>query len=159
MGYGSALIEIPIGSETVHETAPVTLLRGPTHNTHLALLVFVNAEVPVWAPLTLPALLLPAPAPYGGLINIDVPLVPTFPGAPDAAVTQLHATIGPQHITYYEDLHGRLVAYNPTGVLLPDTCPRNGFPFAATLAFADGSYAAASTTVPCPAKIQPHQAM
>jgi hypothetical protein len=157
MGYGSALVEIPIGSETVHEAAQVTLLRGPTHGTHLALLVSVNAEVPVWAPLTLPALLLPAPAPYGGSLTIAVPLVPTFPGtpdAPDAAVTRLSATIGSQHLIYYEDLRGRLVAYHPTGILLPNVCPRGGFPFAASLTFAEGTHASASTTVPCPEQEQ-----
>jgi hypothetical protein len=157
MGYGSALAEFPIGPEIVREAAQVTLLRGSTHDPHLALLVFVNAEAPIWAPLTLPALLLPAPAPFGGRIDIKVPLIPTFPGAPDVAVTQLRFTIGPQHLTYYERHHGRWEPYRPEGINLPDTCPRKGFPFAATLAFADGSHTAASTTVPCPAKTQSPQ--
>jgi hypothetical protein len=152
MGYGSALAEIPLDSGIIHETGQITLLRGPTRDGHFALLFFVNAEIPVWAPITLPSLLLPAPAPFGGRIDINVPIVPTFPSAPDVSVVRLRATIGPQHLTYYERHHGRLEPYRPEGILLPDACPRGDFPFAATLAFAEGSRVSASTIVPCPAK-------
>lgn len=152
MGYGNALAEIPIGTGNVHETAPVVLVHGPPHDGHFTLLTFVNAEVPVWAPLTLPSLLLPAPAPYGGRIDINVPLIPTFPAAPDVSLVRLSITIGPRHLTYYERLHGRRKAYHPQGILLPETCPLGGFPFAISLTFADDSHASASTTVPCPAE-------
>ncbi len=47
MGYGTALAEIPLGTDIVHETVQITLLRGPSHNGHLALLFYTNAEVPV----------------------------------------------------------------------------------------------------------------
>ncbi len=150
MGYGSALAEIPIGSQIIRESAPVVLLRGPTHNGHFTLLTFVNAEVPVFAPTTLPSLLLPAPAPFGGRIDINVPLIPTFPDAPDVALTQLHTTIGSQHLTYYERLRGRRRAYHPKGILLPSTCPHGGFPFAVSLTFLNGIRSGARTTVPCP---------
>ena len=151
MGYGSALAEIPVGPQIVHENAPVALLRGPTHDGHFTLLTFVNAEVPVFAPTTLPSLLLPASAPFGGRIDINVPLIPTFPDAPDVALVQLRTTLGPQHLTYYERLHGRRRAYRPKGILLPDTCPRGGFPFAVSLTFAGGTHASATTAVSCPA--------
>jgi hypothetical protein len=154
MGYGSALAEIPIGTQIIHENAPVALLRGTTHDGHYTLLTFVNAEIPVFAPTTLPSLLLPAPTPFGGALDINVPLIPTFPDAPDVALTQLHTTIGPQHLTYYEHLHGHQKAYHPRGILLPPTCPRGGFPFAVSLTFASDEHASASTTVPCPAQRQ-----
>ena len=150
MGYGSALAEFPLRSGNIYEAGPITVLRGPTRDGHFALLFFVNAAIPIWAPTTLPSLLLPAPAPFGGRININIPIIPAFPSAPDVSVVRLHATLGPQHLTYYERHHGRLEPYRPEGILLPNTCPRRGFPFAATLAFADGSHAATSTTVPCP---------
>jgi hypothetical protein len=150
MGYGTALAEIPIGPEIVHETTHITLLRAPTRHGRLALLFYAAGEVPVWAPVTLPGLLLPAPAPYGGRIDIDVPLIPSLPGAPPVAVVKLHSTIGPEHLTYYEHLRRREVGYHPKGILLPDTCPHGGFPFAATFTFRNGGHAHAYTTVPCP---------
>ncbi|MGH2853330.1 MAG: hypothetical protein ACRDLF_03950 [Solirubrobacteraceae bacterium] len=150
MGYGTALAEIPIGPEIVHETAHITLLRAPTQNGRLALLFYANGEIPVWAPVTLPGLLLPAPAPYGGRIDINVPLIPSLPGAPPVAITKLHSTIGPEHLTYYEHLHRRGVGYRPKGILLPQRCPHDGFSFAAALTFDGGEQARARTTVPCP---------
>ncbi len=143
---------MPIGPEIVHETAHITLLRAPTQNGHLALLFYAAGEVPVWAPVTLSGLLLPAPAPFGGRIDINVPLITSLPGAPDVAVVKLRSTIGPEHLTYYERLHRHRVGYHPKGILLPDNCPHGGFPFAATFTFLDGSHTNAHTTVPCPTR-------
>ncbi|HZL47765.1 MAG TPA: hypothetical protein VFC30_01995, partial [Solirubrobacteraceae bacterium] len=72
--------------------------------------------------------------------------------APDVALTALHTTLGPQHLTYYEHTHGKTIPYHPKGILLPNTCPHNGFRFAAQFAFQDGSHATAHTTVRCPAR-------
>ncbi len=153
MGYGTALAEIPIGPEIAHETAHLTLLRTRTQNGHLALLFYAEGAAPISTQILLPGLLLPAPAPFGGRININVPLVPSLPGAPDVAVVKLRSTIGPKHLTYYEHLHGRWVSYHPKGILLPDNCPHGGFPFSAILTFLDGSHTSAYTTVPCPTRV------
>ena len=150
MGFGTAIAAIPVGPATNREAASVTLVRAPSQAGHLALMFYAEAIAPVSAQIVFPGLLLPTPAPFGGRINIDVPLVPSLPGAPYVAVTKLHATLGPEHITYYEHVHGKIVAYNPRGILLPNSCPRGGFPFAATFGFQDGSRANAHTIVPCP---------
>jgi hypothetical protein len=150
MGYGTAIAEIPLGPVIVHETAQVTIYRAPTSDGHYALLIDAISQSPVDADILLPGLLLPAPNPFGGGISITVPAVPSIPEAPNVAVVQLNATLGPRHILYYEQLHGKTVAYRPKGILLPDTCPRGGFPFAAELGFEDGSHTRAKTTVPCP---------
>jgi hypothetical protein len=151
MGVGSALVEISIGPEIVHETAAVAIVRGPEQNGRLALLVYATGKTPINAEIVFPGLLLPAPAPFGGQVHIDVPLVPSLPGAPDVAVVRLRATLGPLHLTYYERLDGTTVAYHPKGILLPRSCPRGGFPFEAAFTFQDGSHAHARTVVPCPA--------
>jgi hypothetical protein len=88
----------------------------------------------------LPAIALAAPS-----VRLYATLTPEQLG-------QLSTTIGPLHLTYYERPHGRRKTYHPEGILLPETCPRGGFPFAVSLAFADGSHASASTTVPCPGR-------
>jgi hypothetical protein len=150
MGYGTVLAEIPLGPEIVQEATRVTIVRGPTQDGHIALLFNADGGDPISAQIVLPGLLLPTPPPYGGRINLDVPLVPSLPAGPDVSVVEMHATLGPEHVTYYERLRGRTVAYRPRGVLLPNSCPRGGFPFAAAFTFLDGAQTNAVTTVPCP---------
>jgi hypothetical protein len=150
MGIGSAVAEIPVGPEIVHETAPLTIFRAPTENGHIAMVLYANGASPVEAQILLPSLLLPATAPFGGRVHINVPLVPSLPGSPDVAVVRLTTTLGPLGITYYEREHGRAVPYRPRGLQLPDSCPRGGFPFAAALSFVGGSHVSARTVVPCP---------
>jgi hypothetical protein len=150
MGYGTALAEVPLGPEIIHETAQVTIFRGPEQDGHLALLFYAIGASPVDAQIVFPGLLLPASAPFGGRIGVNIPLVPSLPEAPDVAVVKFSSTLGPRHITYYEHHDGKTISYHPTGLILPNTCPRPGFPFAAEFTFQDGSHAKAHTTVPCP---------
>ncbi len=151
MGYGTATAEIPIGPSHLYETAHVTIFRAPAEAGQVGLLFHVEAAGPVSAELVFPGLLLSAAPPYAGSIEIKVPLVPSLPFGPNVAVVKLAMTVGPtSKIFYYEHVHGKTLRYHPRGVLLPDSCPRGGFPFAATFGFEDGSHAAAQTKVPCP---------
>jgi hypothetical protein len=150
MGEGSAIAEIQFGPDILREQAHVSLLRTPEEH-GLAMLFLVAAEQPVSAQPILGGLLLPAPRPYGGRIDIAVPLVESLPGAPYVAVVQIHLVIGPRGLTYYEHVAGKLVPYHPRGLHLPDRCPRGGYPFALALDFLDGSSGQATTSVPCPA--------
>jgi hypothetical protein len=151
MGHGSAIGEIPFGPEIIREGASVTIVRAEDQSGQIALLLDAEGLSPVKANIVLSGVLLPASAPYGGDLRIDVPLVPSLPEAPDVAVVQLRATIGPAAgLAYTESVHGRAVSYTPKGILLPDRCPRGGFAFAAGVAFEDGSSARGSTTVRCP---------
>jgi hypothetical protein len=150
MGYGSALADVPFGPATVSESATIAAFRAPDQEGHLAFFFYTESRSPVLAQLVLPGLLLAARAPFGGLVNVSVPLVPSVPQGPDVSVVELRSTLGPEHLTYTEDVRGRTVSYQPEGILLPDRCPRGGFPFAATLAFQDGSHASARAAVACP---------
>jgi hypothetical protein len=150
LGFGLALAEIPIGPEIVKELGEISIVRAPTENGHFSMLIYARGESPVDARIVFPGMLLPAASPFGGRIHLAIPLVPSLPEAPDVAVVEVISTFGPQHLTYYERVNGKLVAYNPQGILLPDRCPRGGFPFAATFTFLDGSKATARTAVPCP---------
>jgi hypothetical protein len=150
MGYGSALAEIQVGPETVRENVEIAIAQAPIQNGHVALLFYAKGLRPVDARIVFPGLLLPAPAPFGGLVQINVPLVASLPEAADVAVVRVRATLGPEHLTYYKRVRGKMMAYKPRGIILPDRCPRGGFPFAATFIFQDGTHASASTQVPCP---------
>lgn len=150
MGFGEVLTGVVLGSEIVGESAPITILRAPDRENRLAVLFFAEGTSPIDTRIIFPGLLLPSSAPFGGVVNIGVPLVETLPGAPYVSVIELHSTIGPKRVVYYERVDGHILAYKPRGILLPRHCPRHGFPFAANFSFADGSRASAKTTVACP---------
>lgn len=145
MGYGSALVEVPLGAEVIPETASIVLVAGPSQDGFLRLLVCVTGLTPVAARIVMPTLLL------AGHLHITVPLVPSVPEGPDVAVIRARVTIGGR-LTYRERVRGRSVAYHPKGVVLPRRCPRGGFRFASIFGFADGERARAQTVVPCPTR-------
>jgi hypothetical protein len=150
MGYGSGLVEVALSTDVVLEHVSVTVISAPVQDGHLGLLFFASGEVPVLAELVFPGFVLPAQAQFGGLLAASLPLVPSVPGGPDAALVRLQTTLGPRHITYYERVKGKTVAFHPEGIRLPTHCPRGGFPFAVRLSFQDGTSASADTAVPCP---------
>jgi hypothetical protein len=155
MGHGTAVAEIPVGTEISEETAHVTIVRTTEHNQHLALLIYAEGETPVSTEIVFPGSILPATAPFGGRLDMSVPLVPGLPGGPDVAIVRFHSTLGPLHLLYTERIHGRTVKYKPKGIPLPNHCPPDGFAFAAKFRFMDDSQTMARTTVPCPTK--PHK--
>jgi hypothetical protein len=157
IGYGTGTVEVPFGPELLQETARTTTFMAPVQKERLGLLFYADGESPVAAELVFPGLVLPAPGPFGGDLNALLPLVPTLPGAPDAALIKLTTTLGPSHITYFEFKRGQSIPYHPEGILLPPSCPHGGFRFAAHFAFADGSEADAHATVGCPPRARPRR--
>ncbi len=155
MGYGSALVEVPFGSEILYERVRATTFMAPLQHGHLALLFYASGESPVAAQLVFPGLVLPASAPFGGDLATRLPLIPSVPEAPDVAILQLTTTIGPSGVLYDEYAKGRTIPYHPRGILLPHHCPRGAFQFAGQFAFNDGTQAEAHTLVPCPPRGRP----
>jgi hypothetical protein len=154
LGYGSALVEVPFGTGAGHEIPEVQAVAGPSSAGNLVVLFYANGLFPVSAQLTFAGEVLPDSGAFGSQLHTNVPLVASVPGGPDVSIVSVQSTIGPQHLTYYKHVHGRLVAFRPRGVAVPERCPRGGFPFAANFAFQDGSTTTASTTVPCPPRRQ-----
>jgi hypothetical protein len=155
MGFGSVTAELALGSAVVGEPATFTILRAPDEEGQISLLFDAVGASPLSTSAVFTAALLPAPAPFGGQLSINVPLIASLPGAPDVSIVELRATLGPHGVTYYEQAKGRLFAYQPPGILLPDSCPRGGFPFAVQFSFVDGSHASARATEPCPGRGRP----
>ncbi len=137
MGFGNATAEISLGSDVVGEPVPITILRAPDEEGHISLLFDAVGSTPLNTSAVFPGALLPAPAPFGGQVSIDVPLIASLPGAPDISIVRLHATLGPNGVTYFKPLEGRTIVYQPPGILLPNSCPRGGFPFAAQFSFVE----------------------
>jgi hypothetical protein len=149
MGRGRVLVAIPIGPEVVREEARVTIVRAPQTDS-IGLFFYAEGEMPVAADIAFTGLLSEGTTAGSETILVSVPLVEGLPGGPDVAVIGLHATFGPLGLTYLERVRGELVPYKPRGILLPNHCPRGGFPFSADFAFVDGSRTTASTRVRCP---------
>jgi hypothetical protein len=150
LGYGSAVVEVPFGTGSGHEIPEVQVVSGPTTNGNLVVLFYASGLFPVYAQLAFSGEVLPASGSFGSRLATDVPLVASVPGGPDVSIVSVQSTIGPSHLTYYTRRHGRLVAFRPRGVSVPERCPRGGFPFAAYFTFQDSSQTSATTTVPCP---------
>ena len=68
-----------------------------------------------------------------------MPAIPSVPDGPNVSIISVKATIGPQGLTYTKHVHGRIVHFRPTGIGVPEHCPRGGFPFSASFTFEDGS--------------------
>jgi hypothetical protein len=150
IGHGSAIVSVPAEGEPVEEAGSLTVVVGAPDREHLEVLFLAEGRSPISAQLVFPGHLLEDGAPFGDRLNTTIPLIPTWPGGPDVAVTRMSATIGPRGLTYYRHVRGRAVAYHPRGIALPRRCPRGGFRFRADLSFLDGAHASATHVVPCP---------
>jgi hypothetical protein len=143
-------VDVPFGPGAGHEIPEVQAVAGPSAGGNLAVLFYANGLFPVSAQLTFAGEVLPDTGAYGSQLSTNVPLVSSVPGGPDVSIVNVQTTIGPAHLTYYKHVHGRLVAFQPRGVAVPEHCPKGGFPFAASFVFQDGSRASAGTRVSCP---------
>jgi hypothetical protein len=157
LGYGSATVEVPFGTGAGHEIPEVQALAGPSPNGNLVVLFYANGLYPVDAQLAFTGEVLPDTGRYGSQLATTVPLVASVPGGPDVSVVSVQSTIGPSRLTYYRHSRGRLVAFRPRGVSVPERCPHGGFPFAASFSFDDGSQTEAHTAVPCPPRTTSHR--
>jgi hypothetical protein len=152
MGLGQAQGEIASPAQITRVQARLTVLRAENTHGHIALLFDAQGLSATVPNVVFLGLVLPARRPFDE-IHIDAPLVPSAAGGSDVALVGLTATLGPAAgLRYTETAHGRTVPYRPNGILVPERCPRGGFPFAAALTFVGGSHASTQTRVRCPSK-------
>ncbi len=143
MGVGSALVEVPFGSDIVKETVALAIYAAASRDGYVHMSILAQGSEPVIASSVLAAVLHP------GELLISIPPIASLPGAPYVALVSMHASLGGA-LTYYERVGGRTVAYHPQGIGLPDSCPRGGWKLSASFSFIDGQSSNASTAVPCP---------
>jgi hypothetical protein len=150
VGMGRARGELRANGEIIKEEATVQAVLGPPIHENEQLLFYVETKGPVFAELVFPGEILPsASGAFSGHLNTTVPLVSAWTDGPDIAVTRFSSTLGPRGLTYFRHRHGAVIPFHPRGISVPRTCPRKGFPFAVSLAFADGSHVEARHDVPC----------
>lgn len=150
MGFGEALVQAPFGAQGVVETAPASIFMSKPLGGHTTMLFYFDGRTPVIAGVVLQIAVETPKDSSDSVLSSEIPQIPTAPGAPGLQIVALHANIGPRHILYYRRVAGRRVAYRPTGLNVPETCPRGGFTFAGEFGFGDGSHVLAKSIVPCP---------
>jgi hypothetical protein len=150
IGYGTASAVIPVGSESIHETASLNAVLGPAAENRVEVLWYVQAGQPVFAQLVLPSVVEEAGPPYGDEVVVAVPLVQAWPEGPDLALETFDSSIGPMGLTYHRHVAGKTVAFHPRGIRIPRACPAGGYGFAALLSFQDGTQSTGTYRVPCP---------
>jgi len=158
LGSGNAFVEVPFGTGSGHEIPEIQAVSGPpSPDGNMVVLFYANGQSPVSAQLVFQGEVLPDSGAFGSQLATTVPLVTSVPGGPDVSIVNVNATIGPNGLTYYKHVHGRLQPFHPLGIGVPERCPRGGFPFSASFVFRDGSQASAATTVPCPPPVRRHR--
>lgn len=152
IGYGTAQVQVPFGTQVVRETARVSIFMTQPVERHTTTLFYFDGRKPVIAPLVLQSEVLTPESSLDSVLTTPVPPIPTAPEGPEGAMLALRVSIGPRRLRYFKRVDGRSVAYRPRGITIPETCPRGGFAFGAKFRFRDGSNTGAETTVPCPAQ-------
>jgi hypothetical protein len=154
LGYGSAFVEVPFGANAGQEIPEIQALMGPPHDGNIVVLFYANGLAPVYAQIVFAGELLPGEGAFGGNLDTVIPEIKSVTNGPPVSIINVNSTIGPNHLTYYKRVHGKLVGYKPQGVALPTKCPRGGFPFSALFTFLDGSQVPATSKVPCPPPVR-----
>jgi hypothetical protein len=157
LGYGNAYVEVPFGQGAGREIPNMAALVGPPHNGNTVVLFYANGVAPVYAQIVFQGELLPSSGEFGGDLDTAIPLIPSVTNGPPVSIISVKSTIGPERLTYYKRVHGKLVGYRPEGIALPLTCPRGGFPFSAEFTFLDGSTVSAKSFVACPPPLPRHK--
>jgi len=150
MGHGSAVVGVPFGPQTLYEQTRLTLLMLPLTGGHTTVAFYAEGIAPLITQLVFPGRLLGSSGRFGSRLETTIPLVSGLPEAPDVALVNLQATIGPKGLTYYKHAHGKVIPYSPKGFIVPSRCPAGGFPFAMSFIFEDGVAEFVHTVAPCP---------
>jgi hypothetical protein len=150
LGYGNAFVEVPFGQSSGREIPNIEALMGPPHNGNAVVLFYANGLAPVYAQIVFSGELVSAGGAFGESLSAGIPEIKSVTNGPPVSIISVESTIGPNHLTYYKRVHGKLVGYSPQGVDVPETCPHGGFQFSAEFVFLDGSTVTANSAVPCP---------
>ncbi|HEX5308544.1 MAG TPA: hypothetical protein VFW38_05615 [Solirubrobacteraceae bacterium] len=134
---GEGLGIVSFGGSRVYEKVKINSVFAASGG----LTFFVEGDSPAFFQIPEKSHWLMAAPPYGPELVIEVPLVETLPGAPDASVLSFKVTIGAAYRR-----HGRTVSY----LTLPPRCPRGGAPLRMQLKFLSGETTTVGFKQPCP---------
>jgi hypothetical protein len=152
IGFGGGVGLVELAKQLVKDPFTLDFFLAPKENGHLTILIYVNAVSPVSVQLVLVAKEIRGPKPYGFGVSVEIPPIPTLPGAAYAALESSYLSVGSTKVAYYQTIHGKRQLVHVKGLTVPKTCPRGGFPFEVTISFEDGTSNTDRYTSPCPRK-------
>ena len=133
---GIGLGVVAFGGEEVHEQVSIRSFFATN-----GLVFYVEGTAPVSLQFVEPAHYVSAQPPFGKELVIEVPLVETVPGAPDASVTGFKVKVGAAY-----KKGKKTISY----ITQPKKCPKGGFPVKMELEFLSGETTTVEEKVPCP---------
>jgi hypothetical protein len=150
VGAGTVRVEVPLGNVIRPETAVLSVFNSEVQGGRRTLLFYAVGRIPIATRLIFAGVL--KPSAEGLTIEADIPLIPTLPEAPDAAIVEMSSTLGTLQFAYYRGVGHKRTRFYPRGEVLPASCPQTGMPFAGGFRFNDTSTASTQTTVACPGR-------
>jgi hypothetical protein len=141
IGRGSALAEAHVGAQILRENITLSVFLGPLSNPQPTLEILAQGYTPFEERVVLQGTVISASAPFGEELVLSIPPIPTLPLEPDASIVNLSLTLGAS---------GPHRARDANTVLMPNSCPPGGFPFAAEFTYADGSSSSSLVKTTCP---------
>jgi hypothetical protein len=148
VGGGKVRVEVPLGNVVRPEIAVLSVFNSEVRGGRHTLLFYAIGRVPIATQLIFTGVMIPSAA--GLTIEAKIPLIPTLPEAPDAAIVEMSSTLGTLQYAYYRGTGRKRVRFHPSGSVLPRSCPAAGMPFAGKFSFNDASVASAEAIVACP---------
>ena len=133
---GIGLGVVAFGGEEVHEQVAIRSFFAES-----GLVFYVEGTAPVSLQFVERAHYVSAQPPFGKELIIEVPLVETVPGAPDASVTGFKVRVGAAY-----KKGKKTISY----ITQPKKCPKAGFPVKMELKFLSGETTTVEEKVPCP---------
>jgi hypothetical protein len=134
---GRATVTAPIGGTTVVEPATIQSFLAPGGG-----LNFYNVGTsPISAIIIAKGAFQSGGSSYGPKLVVEVPPIPTVPGAPNASVTAINVKVGSAI------KRGKKTIYYGTS---PSKCPKGGFKWKTELGFESGETVSATATTKCP---------
>lgn len=149
-GFGGGEGAYELAHEIIKEAYTLDFFLADNQPGHVSLLIFLKGTTPVSIEIVFSATVITGPAPYGLGFSVEVPLIKVLPEASDASATTAFLTLGAHDVAYYKKIHGKRRLLHVKGIILPNRCPRGGWPVASQFSFEDGSTVLAKHTVPCP---------
>jgi hypothetical protein len=148
VGSGTVDVRVPLGEVIRPERAVLTVFNGPRQHGRTTLLFYAAGRLPIATQLVFAGVIVPGT--LGQTIKASIPLIPTLPEAPDAAIVAMSSTLGTRQLIYYRTVAHRRVRFTPRGATVPPHCAAGGFPFSVSFGFSDASKTTAAATVRCP---------
>lgn len=134
---GEGLGVVTFGGEQVEEKVTIQAFFAPGNS----LIFYADGSTPVSLQIVEKGHWIRAAPPYGPELMVEIPLVESVPGAPDASILSFKVAVGAAYRR-----GGKTVSY----ITLPARCPRAGAQIESELSFLSGEHTVVTYRQPCP---------